>query len=176
MFVKGHRINLGRVWSSESRAKIAVSNRSRVVSLETRVKMSVAQKKRLRKKESLAVCEAKRLRALGRCCSVETRRKMSKSHLGELAPNWRGGITVLHRKLRNTLDYRLWREAVFKRDDWTCQFCFVRGGKLNADHIQPFSLFPDLRLDVSNGRTLCEACHRKTDTYARGACRVILVS
>ena len=41
----------------------------------------------------------------------------------------------------------------------------VYGGKLNADHIKPFSLFPELRFDLNNGRTLCVECHKKTDTY-----------
>lgn len=67
------------------------------------------------------------------------------------------------------LDYRLWRNAVFERDDWTCQHCKVRGGVLHADHIKPYVTHPDLRLDVNNGRTLCAPCHRKTDTYGSKA-------
>ena len=35
------------------------------------------------------------------------------------------------------------------------------GSKLNADHIKPFSLYPELRLIVENGRTLCVDCHKK---------------
>ena len=33
--------------------------------------------------------------------------------------------------------------------------------------IKSFSEHPGLRLDVSNGRTLCSGCHKKTDTYGR---------
>jgi len=64
-----------------------------------------------------------------------------------------------------TLEYRLWREQVFERDNYTCQMCGERGGKLNADHIKPYNLFKELRTDINNGRTLCENCHRLTPTW-----------
>ena len=66
---------------------------------------------------------------------------------------------------RKTLEYRLWREAVFARDNFTCIWCFQRGGKLQADHIKPFALYPELRFALDNGRTLCEDCHKTTNTY-----------
>jgi len=69
-------------------------------------------------------------------------------------------------KIRNSREYRIWREAVFERDQYSCVFCGVRGGPLNADHIKPFAYFPELRFSLSNGRTLCVPCHKTTDTYS----------
>lgn len=81
--------------------------------------------------------------------------------------NWQGGVTPLNEKVRKSFEYRLWKHSVFERDDYTCQICLIRGGDLQADHIKPFAYFPELRLKVSNGRTLCKKCHRNTDTYGR---------
>lgn len=79
--------------------------------------------------------------------------------------NWKGGITPENQKIRHSDEYKKWRKAVFERDDYTCQICGARGGKLNADHIKPFAKFPSLRFEVTNGRTLCVICHRTTDTF-----------
>lgn len=82
--------------------------------------------------------------------------------------NWQGGITPLNEKLRKTPEYKLWRESVFKRDNWTCIWCGSnKSGTLNADHIKPFAYYPELRFAIDNGRTLCVECHRKTDTYLK---------
>lgn len=73
---------------------------------------------------------------------------------------------VVHKRPRHQgLEYRAWRKAVFERDDYTCQECEERGGILNADHIKRWSLYPELRFELSNGRTLCLPCHKLTDTY-----------
>lgn len=80
-------------------------------------------------------------------------------------PNWKGGITEKKRGIRFSADYQKWRKGVFKRDDYTCQLCGRRGYELNADHIKPFDLFPELVFEISNGRTLCGDCHRQTMTY-----------
>ena len=58
--------------------------------------------------------------------------------------------------------YKEWRKAVFEEGDYTCQFCKIRGGDLQADHIRPWAFFPEDRYEVSNGRVLCIKCHRKT--------------
>ena len=83
------------------------------------------------------------------------------TYSGETHHNWKGGITPEVRKIRNSRKYAVWRAAVFEKDDFTCQDCGERGGKLEAHHIKPFSKFPELRLVVSNGKTLCVKCHKK---------------
>ena len=55
---------------------------------------------------------------------------------------------------------------VFKRDNFKCVLCGdKKGGNIEADHIKDFALYPELRLDINNGRTLCKSCHKKTDNY-----------
>lgn len=56
-------------------------------------------------------------------------------------------------------EYKVWRTAVFTRDDYTCRECGVRGGYLHAHHIKPWATHPELRLVVENGVTLCRRCH-----------------
>lgn len=75
------------------------------------------------------------------------------------------GITPEHKRIRLSSEYAEWRTAVFRRDNYTCQECGVRGGYLEADHIKPFAVFVELRFEVDNGRTLCSPCHRLTPTY-----------
>lgn len=54
---------------------------------------------------------------------------------------------------------------VFERDNFTCQFCEVRGVYLTVHHIKSWANFPELRFVVDNGITLCEECHKLTDNY-----------
>ncbi len=67
---------------------------------------------------------------------------------------------VINPESRNNAEYKEWRKLVFERDDYTCQRCGKRGGKLNAHHIERFRNCVERRTDVSNGVTLCEDCHK----------------
>ena len=95
----------------------------------------------------------------------EWRRNISKTKIGEKNPNQKGGVSKENELIRKGLEYKLWRESVFKRDNYTCQGCGITNVKLNADHIEPFAISKELRFNINNGRTLCVPCHRKTDTY-----------
>lgn len=90
---------------------------------------------------------------------------------GEKSSNWKGGITPINNRIRKSLEYSLWRQSIFARDNYTCIWCGYRGGKIHADHIKPFAYFPELRFAIDNGRTLCIPCHQKTDTWGARANR-----
>lgn len=126
-------------------------------------------------KQTKEAKEKIRLSKLGHKVSLETRIKMGKSHRGERNGLWKGGISKLKRpraSFMETPEYQKWRTDCFKRDKYTCILCGAKSGlgktiKLCVDHIKPYSKYPELRIDITNGRTLCYPCHRKTDTWGR---------
>ena len=89
--------------------------------------------------------------------------------------NWKGGITALHYQIRHCEQYKVWRDNIFKRDNYTCLLCGSMGKILNVDHyplmfseilnsskvssLQEALLVKDF-WDTDNGRTLCVSCHR----------------
>ena len=68
-------------------------------------------------------------------------------------------VTPENKRIRQSIEYRLWRESVYARDNWTCQKCKQIGGILNPHHKQNFSQYPELRFAIDNGITLCTKCH-----------------
>lgn len=96
-------------------------------------------------------------------------------------------ITKLSQIIRESAKYRLWREQVWKIDNYTCQMCLKQKGKICADHIISFlevllnegidsydkAIENGVLWDISNGRTLCYDCHFKTDNYGFKAIKLI---
>lgn len=87
----------------------------------------------------------------------------------------------LRQAIRQLFQYRNWRTAVFKRDNFTCSICKRNkevSGKLEADHypiafatiIASFNTIEEAinceqLWDIKNGRTLCKDCHATTDNF-----------
>lgn len=113
--------------------------------------------------------------------SWEHRKKIGASMKGNQCYNWKGGITKLSALIRESMEYSKWRLAVYTRDNFTCQNCHQVGNKLEAHHIKPFALLLNENKiktikdaencqelwDINNGITLCEECHKQTDSYLK---------
>mgnify|MGYP001607786921 FL=1 len=169
-FVHPCEINRTKYCSRSCRAKALFTKPKRKITCLT-CKIEITLKRNRPERDIIKYCSrqcfskdriGKTLKNKGRPLSPEHRAKLS----GENANNWQGGISSKNEIERHRIEYRLWRSAVFARDNYTCVMCHVRGsGNLEADHIKPFAYYPELRLAIDNGRTLCVDCHKQTDTW-----------
>jgi 5-methylcytosine-specific restriction endonuclease McrA len=64
----------------------------------------------------------------------------------------------LIQKLRRKC-YFLWRRKVIDNAKGKCEYC-EKTEKLNAHHIESYSLNKDLRYDPHNGVCFCSTCHK----------------
>lgn len=92
-----------------------------------------------------------------------TKKCLIEHRVGENSTNWQGGIDKVNRRIRGRKEILAWRRAVLERDGYKCVHCGATE-KLETDHIKSFALYPALRADINNGRTLCRPCHIKTFT------------
>lgn len=177
----------GISWTEEEKRMLSLAHKGQVstwkgkhLSEETKRKLSLAHKgqtysippswkgKKHTEESKKMISESLK----GHIVSVETKKKLSKKSLNEKNYNWKGGITPLCRKIRNSLEYRLWRYAIMQRDDFRCLKCGNKK-KLNVHHKILFSKILEqnkivffeeaircqLLFDLNNGETLCEICH-----------------
>ena len=96
------------------------------------------------------------------CLKIEEVSDSCKKRIGPLNPRWNNNLTDEERRIkRNFPEYKEWRTAVYERDGYACQKCGdYTGGNLIAHHIEGYSDNPELRIELSNGVTLCENCHK----------------
>lgn len=179
--MKNNGFKKGHIVSMEMRKKMSESHKGLVVSKEIRKKISRGLKKAIRegnfftKKHRKKISESKKGEnnaLFGTHPSKETLLKRSKALKGkkawnkgkkcpQLATNYQGGISTENELVRHSIEFRLWREAVFARDNWICQKTRIRGGKLHPHHIQNFAQYPELRFAIDNGVTLSKKAHRE---------------
>jgi predicted DNA-binding protein YlxM (UPF0122 family) len=89
--------------------------------------------------------------------------------IGDKNHAWKGGVGKKVND-RNIAGLVYWKNSVKRRDGFRCQMCGVDGlvecphcgtkPSLHVHHIKSWIHHPELRLDISNGVTLCEKCHR----------------
>lgn len=78
---------------------------------------------------------------------------------GPRHPNWIAGQSTIRSKDLHSPEYVTFRDTVLQRDNWTCQRCGKRGGRLEVHHIESWNSHPELRHSPENGVTLCRPCH-----------------
>ncbi len=104
----------------------------------------------------------------GKPKSESHKRNLSQSRIqsgvakGPKNPNWQGGVQSNWAELKNSSEYKIWRDAILKRDNYTCQGCGDTRGHFHLHHILPRRDFPHLVFSIKNGITLCRKCHEKT--------------
>jgi 5-methylcytosine-specific restriction endonuclease McrA len=162
-FKKGHKINLGRIFTEKHKQNLKLTRAKQVFSLESIKKRNEAMSKTSKGKHYSIKTEFKK----GQCS-------------GKNNSAWKGGLTPILTKIRQSSIYKLWRQDVFIRDDFTCKECDKKGGELEAHHRKPFyklieevkTYLPLLNLydgamlytplwDLDNGITLCKKCHKE---------------
>ena len=98
-------------------------------------------------------------------CTPEN--NLKKVHKGKDHPMYKHDRSQI-KSPRPRYEQTEWKKQILKRDDYTCQICKIRGGKLQVDHIKAYCICTeDEKWHINNGRTLCFECHKKTKSYGR---------
>lgn len=102
-------------------------------------------------------------------CSKKCQHKgWGKYYSGINSPQWNFNLSLKERIIgRKYPEYYEWRIKIYEKDNYTCQCCGDnKGHNLRAHHILNYSEHKDIRLDIKNGITLCNICHKNFhDTY-----------
>lgn len=70
--------------------------------------------------------------------------------------------------------YKRWRALVLRKAGYLCENCLRYGKRVPATvahHIKHREEYPELELEVSNGRALCAKCHNLEHPEKGGARR-----
>lgn len=167
MIEKSRLANLGKKQSKETiekRIKHLLGKKRGPTSLEIRAKISKSKKGCKPWNKGKKYTDEQYYKIF-KCGGSQ---KKSQKMMGNKHPNWKGGITTLSKRIRKQLEYKEWRDYIFKRDNYICQECGSRSGNgktiaLHPHHIKSFAKFSDLRFNPYNGITLCIDCHKQVN-------------
>lgn len=103
----------------------------------------------------------------GKKASIETRlkqkeRALERYKVKENHPRWKEDRNSLYKSEKKHEDtkYRYWMKEVKDRDGWKCKINNKNcKGRLEAHHILNWVDYPELRYEINNGITLCQAHH-----------------
>lgn len=157
---KMRQARLGKKWSDEIKLKFRLAKLGKKQSEEHKAKY----KDRIpwnKDKTSVFSEETKRLMREAKIGKAPPAHKPDCQcfRCNKKYPNYEWKETErLRTKLKDEL--KVWKRDVFVRDGFCCVMCHSVGRKLNAHHIKKFADYPDLRLDINNGVTLCVQCHK----------------
>ncbi len=168
----------GKHRSKETNGKISRANKGRILSKEHKEKISKALRGKPNLKLKGKKCnprseETKRKIGLaqkgeksynyGKILSEGTKRKIGKAVSGSNNGNWKGGISCEPYSQDWTDDLR---EAIRKRDNYTCQLCGIYQDELKGYHKKLDVHHKDYNkdnLNPDNLISLCRDCHLKTN-------------
>lgn len=154
----GNQLTKGRRHTEEAKEKLRIKHTGKKLSPEHIEKNRIAQLGRKMSVEAIAKTVAANI---GRKNSIEIREKMRQAQkIGPDNPNWTGGLWASeHKQQRKSVEYRNWRDIVYTRDQYTCQFLRISGGMIHPHHIFSFAENPNLRFESWNGITLSRYAH-----------------
>jgi len=156
---------LGKHWTlnPDTRAKMSAAQRGNKKALGKRWKWSEAARRRI----SIArIGHPSPMK--GRTLGPAARARMSKARKilygndPTKHPRWIADRTLLKTDRQHMYDsqYKNWMRRVKTRDGWKCRIADKNcEGKVVAHHILPWSSFPELRYQLTNGITLCQHHH-----------------
>lgn len=165
-FKKGNKFGVKKC-SEETKKRVGLANS------RTKIEFSCKECNKIKKVRQCEVKERK-------FCSQKCFHLYSK---GENSPHWKGGLSSLREQIKNSVFYRKWRFFIMKRDKFICLVCKRDkevNGKLQVDHFPKSyaEIVFENKIDslekailcrelwnINNGRTLCENCHKNTDSW-----------
>lgn len=151
---------IGFKHSEESKKQMSLKRKGKPFTKEHLENMN---KKRFGRVQSeatkLKISQNKKGQGKGVKRSMEFRKNLSEKRKGKNNPMYIDGRTPDNDIARQGMEIHLWREAVFQRDNFTCQKTGIRGGVLRAHHVLNFAEYPDLRTSIENGITLSKESH-----------------